>query len=73
MGLTILQLLCSFLERLDQIQLLPGEIQVVPAEVAVGGGLGVDGALQIEVANDGRGAQVKVANIVFLQNFLPLL
>src|SRR3990172_8351103 len=39
---------------------LPREVPVLAAEVAVGGGLRVDRPAQIEVADDGTGAEVEV-------------
>src|SRR5574344_2287942 len=39
---------------------LPGEFGLFAAEVAVGGGFGVNGAQQIEHLDDAFGAQVKV-------------
>ena len=41
------------------VGLLPGQIQVVPAEVAVGGYLAVDGTAQVQIPDDGGGTQVK--------------
>src|SRR4051812_13657475 len=48
--------------RLEVVELvgdLPRELLVGPPEVTVGGGALVDGPAQVEVANDGRGAQVE--------------
>lgn len=47
-------------QQLGFVGLLPGELGQLAAEVPVIGGLAVDGAAQVEVANDGAGAQVEV-------------
>ena len=47
-------------ERVGLVGLLPGEVAVVAAEVAVRGGLRVDRAAQVEVAHDRGRAQVEV-------------
>ena len=47
------------LDGLCHIGALPGQIQLGAAEVTVGGGLAVDGAAEIEAADNGGGAQVK--------------
>ena len=39
---------------------LPGEVRVVAAEVAERGRLRVDGALEVELLDDGEGAEVEV-------------
>src|SRR5258708_38614299 len=39
---------------------LPGELRLVAAEVAVGGGLLVDGTQQVEHLDDALGAEVEV-------------
>ena len=43
---------CRRPERVDLVGLLPGEVGIVTAEVAVGGGLAVDRAAEVEVAQD---------------------
>src|SRR5579871_3019270 len=47
------------LEGVQPAQLLPRELLLVATEVPVGGGAAVDGAAQVEVADDGRRAQVE--------------
>src|SRR5690606_22800317 len=49
------------LERLDQVGLLPGEGTVaarLAAEMAIGGGLGVDRLVEVEMLADARRRQV---------------
>src|SRR6476660_7677878 len=46
---------------LHPVRSLPGEFRLAPAEVAIGGRLLVDGATQVEVLDDARGGEVKVA------------
>src|SRR5205823_8051421 len=46
-------------KRVDAVGLLPGEIEVVPPEVAVRGGRRIDGPPEAEVADDGAGAEVE--------------
>ena len=47
------------LERFNLVGALPGEIQVIPAEVTVGGRLAVDRVAQVEVMDDRARAQVE--------------
>src|SRR6201987_2793993 len=47
-------------EEVGLVGLLPGEVRVVAAEVAVGGGLLVDGAVELQVVAKRAGAQVEV-------------
>ena len=47
-------------QQLGLVGALPGEVVVAAPEVAVGGRLAVDGPPQVEVADDGRRAQVEV-------------
>src|SRR3954447_22322630 len=47
-------------ERLGLVRPLPREVVVLAAEVAVGGGLLVDGPVQLEVVPERAGAQVEV-------------
>src|SRR5690606_3152839 len=49
---------------------LPGELRLVAAEVAVGGGLREDRTQQVELLDDGLGAQVEVAADQLLDAFL---
>src|SRR5690554_5960225 len=44
----------------DTVGALPGQIQVVAAEVAVSGGLAVNGPAQVQVTDDRAGAQIEV-------------
>jgi hypothetical protein len=48
------------LEGFGLVGASPGELDIVAAEVAVGGGLAVDRFAQAEVTDDRAGAQVKV-------------
>jgi hypothetical protein len=50
----------SALERFRLIRILPGELDVVAAEVTVGSSLPVDRFAQAQVTDDRAGAQVKV-------------
>jgi hypothetical protein len=47
-------------QRSGGSRVFPGQGDVVAAEVAVGGSLPVDGPAQVQVADDGAGAQVEV-------------
>src|SRR5207253_2962366 len=47
-------------QRVRLVGLLPGEIVVVPAEVAVGRGLLVDGPMQAQVLPERAGTEVEV-------------
>ncbi len=49
------------LKRFSLIGAFPGELDIVAAEVAVGGGSAVDGLTQFQVADDRAGAQVCIA------------
>src|SRR3546814_2914186 len=49
---------CS-LELVGPIGLLPGEVVQLTTEVPVGGGLGIDRAQQVEVADDGGRTEVE--------------
>ena len=51
---------CCFPESICPIGLLPGKALVFAPEVPVGSGLAVDGAAQIQIADDSAGAQVEV-------------
>ena len=46
-------------ERLGAVGALPGEVRIVAPEMAVHGGLAVDGSAQVEVADDGAGPEVE--------------
>lgn len=41
------------------ISAFPGQIQIVPAKVTVGGRLLVDRSAQVKIADDGAGPQIK--------------
>src|ERR1700758_1543904 len=47
-------------EEVGLVGLLPGEVRVVAAEVAVGGGLLVDGAVELQVVAKRAGAEIEV-------------
>ena len=47
------------LQGVHPVGLLPGQVQVVPAKVAIGGQLAIDGAAELQVPDDGAGTQVK--------------
>jgi hypothetical protein len=47
-------------ERFGFVDVFPGEWDVVAAEVAVGGGLAVDGFAQAKVTDDRAGVQIRV-------------
>ena len=49
------------LQLVHAVQALPGEIEIRAAKVAISGGGAVDGAAQVEIADDGRRAEVKAA------------
>src|SRR5690606_38182597 len=46
-------------QRVDAVDALPGEVRLLTAEVAVGGGLGVDRTQQVEVPDDRGRTQVE--------------
>src|SRR5437773_613726 len=48
-------------EVLDPVESLPGELGLAAPEVAVGGGLLVDGTAEIQILDDAGGGQVEVA------------
>src|SRR5207247_24859 len=48
-------------EVLDPVESLPGELRLAAPEVAVRGGLLVDGTAEIQVLDDAGGGQVEVA------------
>src|SRR5215207_3352588 len=48
-------------EGVGSVGLLPGEVVVLAAEVAVGGGLLEDRAVEVEVLAEGTGAHVELA------------
>ena len=50
----------SSLEQRGLVCALPGEVRLVAAKVAVGGGFAVNGSQQIEHVNNAFGSQVKV-------------
>src|SRR6266702_1098989 len=50
---------CLLAQNLRLIGPLPGEFRQLAAKVAVGGGLPVNGAEQVELLDDGAGAQVE--------------
>ena len=56
--LFVLLLRQSSLQGLHPVGLLPGHAQVLPAHVAIGGQLAVDGAAQVQIPDDGGGTQV---------------
>src|ERR1700685_219786 len=47
------------LQRVGPVGALPGEVRLLAAEVAVGRGLRVDGAKQVQVPDDRGGPQVE--------------
>ena len=51
---------CCLFQQGGLVRAFPGELDVIPAKVTVGGRLAVDRAAQVQVADDGAGAQVKV-------------
>ena len=42
------------------VNFFPGQIQILPAEVAVSGGLLVDGPAQIKALDNGRGSEIDI-------------
>src|SRR5690349_15653065 len=51
---------CGVAEGVGAVRLLPGEVIVGAAEVAVGGGLLEDRAVEVEVLAEGAGAHVEL-------------
>src|SRR5215216_5703807 len=50
---------CSALQRFGLISALPGELDIVAAEVTIGSGLLIDRLTQVQVTDDRAGAQVE--------------
>ena len=61
-----LSALGSGAQGVHHVQALPRQVQIVAAKVAVGGHLLVDGALEVEAADDGRrGHRPAAAAVLF--------